>query len=228
MRSYIDLSPPMNSTLYIFHRVLHSSWRTLLVLLACSALIGHTHAQGFSFETIVQGGATNVNGLSASTLGGRGGLRLGYGGQRLRGAMDICFAYWRDNVWQTNDSVASRFVNKFNLIELAPGAEYAISPRVRVGAGGYIGHLLNSKERIRAYNRAGTLLAEQTRATTGLFHAVDVGLRFRVGYEAYPGWWLEAVFSQGLRNASVLGDFGIRAVPQGLLLGLAWSPRHAR
>jgi hypothetical protein len=181
-------------------------------------------AQKISFGAIVQGGATNVNGIDASALGGRAGLRFSIGDGTVSGIADLCYTGWRDNVLRTGDSLDIRFNNRFNRLEFAPGAEVALSGRLRLGAGAYVAYLLGAKERFRDYNKVGDVVFDFTRTTTGLFNAVDFGLRFQLAFELRPGLRLEALFSQGLTNISVLYAFGVKAVSQGMLVGLVWTP----
>jgi hypothetical protein len=198
-----------------------------MVLLVGLCMLGHAQAQQFSLGTLVQGGATNVSGIKGSTLGGRGGVRLAYGTRTVTGTLDLCYVNWRDIVREEIGPLSTRMISKFNSLELSPSAEIPLSEHVRLAAGVYGSYLLNSKGRDRTYNAAGDLISEVTYVTTEFFDALDFGLRFRLAYEVHPGWRLEAVYSQGLLNSSVFPSNVFKTVPQGLLLGLAWSPRHA-
>jgi hypothetical protein len=211
------------TTNFFLHKVRNAT--TLILLFAISlAEYGGLFAQKISWGAIVQGGATNVNGLDASALGGRAGLRFSVGDGTVSGIADLCYTGWRDNVLRTGDSLDIRFNNRFNRLELAPGAEVALSGRLRLGAGAYVAYLFHAKERFREYNKAGDVVFDITQNTTGLFNAVDFGLRLQLAFELRPGLRLEALFSQGLTNISVLSAFGVKAVSQGMLVGLVWTP----
>lgn len=201
---------------------------TAIILLFVLLLTGYGDllAQKIKLGAIAQGGATNVNGLDASAFGGRAGLRFSIGEGTVSGIADLCYTGWRDHVLYDYDSLQRRFNNRFNRLELAPGAEVALSSRLRLGAGAYVAYLFHAKERFREYNRAGDVVFDITQNTTGLFNAVDFGLRLQLAYELRPGLRVEALFSQGLTNISVLSAFGVKAVAQGILVGLAWTPRQ--
>jgi hypothetical protein len=143
-----------------------------------------------------QVGATNVNGAAHSALGGRAGLRLLLPlGGRLSFTSDLCHTLWRDHVRRASSTATSRYNNTFQRVELSPGVEAALTGRLSIGTGAYLGHLLRAKERIREYSPAGARTLDVTRKATGLFHALDAGVRLRVDLQLHADWRLEVMFS---------------------------------
>jgi hypothetical protein len=198
--------------------------RTALLVALLAAFQLAARAQTAPLRITGQVGATNVNGIAHSALGGRAGLRLFLPlGRRLAFTSDLTFALWRDHVRQESIYGTNRYNHTFKRAELSPGVEVAVTGRVSIGAGAYLGCLLRAKERIREFTPAGALTVDYTRNTTGLFFLPDAGLTLRLDLQLHADWRVGLMLSQGVVNTSVLYDYGIKAVPQGILLGLEYA-----
>jgi hypothetical protein len=198
--------------------------RTALLVALLAAFQLEVRAQTAPLRITGQVGATNVNGIAHSALGGRAGLRLSLPiGRRLAFTSDLTFALWRDHVRQESIYGVKRYNHAFKRMELSPGVEVAVTGRVSIGAGAYLGCLLRAKERIREFNPAGARTVDHTQNTTGLFFLPDAGLTLRLDLQPHADWRVGLMLSQGIVNTSALYDYGIKAIPQGILLGLEYA-----
>jgi hypothetical protein len=168
--------------------------------------------------------ASTANGTAHPALGGRAGLRLFLPlGWRLAFNSDLTFALWRDHVRQESIYAINRYPDTFKRVELSPGVEVALTGRVSIGAGAYIGCLLRANKRIHEFTPAGARTLDHTRNTTGLFFLPDEGLTLRLDLQLHADWRVGLMLSQGVVNTSVLYNYGIKVVPQGILLGLEYA-----
>jgi hypothetical protein len=106
---------------------------------------------------------------------------------------------WRDHVRQASIYAINRYINTFRRVGLSPGLEVAVTGRVPIGA--------------------GARTVDLTLRANVFYHLPDAGLTLRLDLQLHADWRVGLMLSQWVVNTSVLYNHGIKAVPQGILLG---------